>query len=1758
MKIAALYYPKPPLDFFEASVRAVSGIADQIFIVHNHTERFQSNLKETIQGVADSLHCTIWDGKWESEIESVNSLILHLQSSQFTHVLYLYPFDVYSHSDISNLLRFIKLHPDTGQYTVHCRHYWKSPYFLIDPSDFETPTIASRLSPSIRFIKPGMTNGQPIRLVPGEEAVCHRFLFACSESGIISWLAQMQIPEDQQEQWKNRVWNLWDSHRDLRNLHPTEPERFRRAIRVHPLQLPEALTGHSSLEDEISEKITKKKPPFSLLVNSNCFSMEIQAQISLNPALSRFKESLGSPLSGLSNRRNEVSLLQNLAATLPPDTEIILAAPEGDQDFAFFAKQIPAAKSVPVDQNESIQQIWQKCVGCAEGNRIVFMKDILQLEGDWLEGFWNAFEENRQSALYFPRIINLNLVKQSPILEFEKSRSRNCGKTVQITDVENIFDLPLWACDRSSWQILMQTKGQIPPVLKVLRLEDTVVFQKEVDQYPVFQEAPSSGLKNSEAFPAWKFNPESERESIVDVSLQVSIVIPVYNNLHFTKACLESIFSCTPFHLFEIIIVDNGSSDGTREYVESLGARVRYIRNLKNLFFAKGCNRGAWAARGKNILLLNNDVVVRLGWLEPMLEVLDQDPRIAIVGNKQLFPQDHPVYPDKVWHAGVILTPDNAPMQIYYGFDKQHPLVNRQRDYPGVIGSCFLIRRKVFEELDGLDTRFINGHEETDLCLRAGGKGYRIVYTPRSEIVHYASSTEGRFDRELSNLMKFQAKWEGELPSSEPECYRKDGLIPAPSLRSRLRIGVVAPFRQHHRVAHSVESILDGFPSNSFTVLADSAIKTRMPGPDPAYVLRAWNSLSNWHYPMGRLACSLDFDLIHLYWDSSLCCQGFENWVRQLKQSGKKIMASLDEIDGGDSGWRAVVENSDALLVPSLDLFRELTSMGFTGSKIFLSNPGIPSLPQIPLQEAQEKLGFSQQSKIILTFGYISERKGIEELIDAFRALKKDTRLQLWILGMPDPNIPISGSYLDRCKEKVIHAKMQERIHFVSHYLEEPELRQYLAAADLIVLPYVLDRYRWSYAAAYALALGRAVITSPAKAFLPFGDAVYMLPGGTSLTQAINEFIKNENSSNRLRQNALAYSRAHCISKARQDIWDFYSRLTYSDNISRLIENKFVEIYSCPTDDDIPRVCWEGSQFINHSLAHVNRELELALLETGTVDLRILPVGHDSFYSQLDSRQQKLTEFYGQSASFGPEIFVRHQWPPNWEPPLFGRWIVIQPWEYGALPSEWILKINQSVDEVWAPSNFVRQLYIESGVDPSRVHVVPNGVNPDFYKPGLPHLPLPIDKKFKFLFVGGTIPRKGADILLRAYQSAFDAKDDVLLVIKDMGTQTAYKGQGIGQRIQEASRNPESPAIFYLDQDLSDKAMAELYNACDCLVHPYRGEGFALPVLEAMSCGLPVIVTYGGATDDFVDDETGIRIPSQKIVFGNREINGMKTVGDLWMLEPNVKELTQNMRWIYENRESAQAIGAKGREKVLHGWTWKHAAAKALQRIEALRFKPIYRLQEKVDTAILIFFEPSYACTAEYYLKTIDSLRRNSYAKIKIFIALSPENHDLKSSINQAEDLIIFESANFIEALNRIYAGFKADYLTIITRPTLFSRQWYGQISEVGKKMLGEKIQGELFILAPATVGSELAHLDSFKKVEDELVFQKYARQHWRNHRGQFRQISDNLTSISCLDWDCLESINRDYSSPSLWYESLVKKNAKIYQAQDTLVSQLQ
>ena len=291
---------------------------------------------------------------------------------------------------------------------------------------------------------------------------------------------------------------------------------------------------------------------------------------------------------------------------------------------------------------------------------------------------------------------------------------------------------------------------------------------------------------------------------------------------------------------------------------------------------------------------------------------------------------------------------------------------------------------------------------------------------------------------------------------------------------------------------------------------------------------------------------------------------------------------------------------------------------------------------------------------------------------------------------------------------------------------------------------------------------------------------------------------------------------------------------------------------------------WEGTQFVYHSLSIVNMSLTSELIKAGC-ELQLKPYEPATFGPEKDPAYlNPLAERLNAPLSGPAQFHVRHQWPPNFTPPKEGHWVMIQPWEFGQIPQAWVQPMQEQVDEIWVPSNYVKQCYIDSGVDASRVQVVPNGVRTDVMHPKAKPLALDTDKTFKFLFVGGTIFRKGIDVLLKVYHQTFSAKDDVCLVIKGMGDDTFYKGQTAGELIRQIQADPEAPEILYLTDELSEEELAGLYTACDCLVHPYRGEGFGMPVAEAMACGLPVIVTQGGACDDFCSEDNAYFVTAKR------------------------------------------------------------------------------------------------------------------------------------------------------------------------------------------------------------------------------------------------------------------------------------------------------
>ncbi|MBP8696457.1 MAG: glycosyltransferase [Syntrophobacterales bacterium] len=413
------------------------------------------------------------------------------------------------------------------------------------------------------------------------------------------------------------------------------------------------------------------------------------------------------------------------------------------------------------------------------------------------------------------------------------------------------------------------------------------------------------------------------------------------------------------------------------------------------------------------------------------------------------------------------------------------------------------------------------------------------------------------------------------------------------------------------------------------------------------------------------------------------------------------------------------------------------------------------------------------------------------------------------------------------------------------------------------------------------------------------------------------------------------------------DPWEEITVVKDLDDFRRAFD---AALHARASSTDDLKIRWEGSQFVHHSLALVNRELCSRLI-AGGCELSVIPYERDQFSPKDKPRFKPIAARVRKPLSGPADVHVRHQWPPSFDPPSEGHWVMIQPWEFGSLPREWVRPMSELVDELWVPSRYVRDCFVRSGIPADRVHVVPNGVNTDLLKPGNAPYRLRTKKAFKFLFVGGTIQRKGIDILLDVYTRSFSSADDVCLVIKDMGGQSFYKGQTAKERIRRFQDDPNRPEIEYIERTLSDREIAGLYAACDCLVHPYRGEGFGLPIAEAMASGLPVIVTGHGAALDFCNETTAYLIPAKEVRLPERRVGEFETVDFPWLAEPDREALAGLMRHAAAHPEEAAAKGRLAAEFIRSHFTWGHAAEAVKKRVRELRAKPIVRLAPRDESA---------------------------------------------------------------------------------------------------------------------------------------------------------------------------------------------------------------
>lgn len=345
-----------------------------------------------------------------------------------------------------------------------------------------------------------------------------------------------------------------------------------------------------------------------------------------------------------------------------------------------------------------------------------------------------------------------------------------------------------------------------------------------------------------------------------------------------------------------------------------------------------------------------------------------------------------------------------------------------------------------------------------------------------------------------------------------------------------------------------------------------------------------------------------------------------------------------------------------------------------------------------------------------------------------------------------------------------------------------------------------------------------------------------------------------------------------------------------------------------------------GGVRVIHSLGKINGQL-IRKLATERFMPKVMPT--EPFVYPADDLVMAVASNPDNRYFGDPDLWIGHSWPAV-SPPLIGERHLYLPWEYYAPLVEWKGKVI-SCTEVWTCSEYAARGFREYDLHPN-VRVVYPRVDPVIYGAVGEKLVFPeAEGLTRFLFVGGTIWRKGIDVLLQAYRQAFSRSDPVVLIIKDMGNNSFYKGQTAEPILAQYLSDPNAPRIIHSTESFTESQMANLYRGADVLVHPYRAEGFGMPILEAMACGIPVVVSDGGPSDEFVTDGTYIKCPTT-IMTGNDKVDAMPTVGPIRWLEPEKDSLVEILRICLANKALLKHEARLRAFNVGKTWGWDHVS----------------------------------------------------------------------------------------------------------------------------------------------------------------------------------------------------------------------------------------
>ena len=596
----------------------------------------------------------------------------------------------------------------------------------------------------------------------------------------------------------------------------------------------------------------------------------------------------------------------------------------------------------------------------------------------------------------------------------------------------------------------------------------------------------------------------------------------------------------------------------------------------------------------------------------------------------------------------------------------------------------------------------------------------------------------------------------------------------------------------------------------------------------------------------------------------------------------------------------------------------ELSRLGFTRTGVLPVTFGLEALLRTPPSaEVSKRLAGTVN---LLFVGRIVPNKKQDDLVRMFAYYRRhiDASARLRLIGKYE-----GDSYYATLRRECAASGLDGSV-VMPGQVTDAELVAYYRSASVYVS--VSEHEGFGVPLAESMAFNVPIIAFAAGA-VPFtlGQAGMLVQrkDPVLLAELVAEVVQNDG----LRADILA---------AQADRLEELRPRPFLDKLIRIVGETSSPGKRASQASDLRRVQIQGPLETSYSLAIVNRGLARALARIPSVDVSLYATEGPGDYMPRpeDLADKPDIEALWQKSRGGPEpdVVIRNMYPPRVEdvnPHQINA--VYFYWEDSLMPAAWAENFNRHLDLLLAPTRHVRTVLRRSGVA-IPIAIVGAGVDAprELDTACVAPAPFRTDKSFRFLHISSGFPRKGCDVLLRAYTAEFSAADDVTLIIKTFPNPHNM----VARQIEEARHAaPDAPEIVHLDCDLSPAGMAALYREASCLVHPARAEGFGLPVAEAMLQRIPVIATNYSGLADLCSDTSALLLDYELQPSASHfEVDGAQ-----WA-EPDVRQLRRHMRYSTEHAASADTIDrvntAQGAMR--RNFTWDEVACRTVAAIDSI------------------------------------------------------------------------------------------------------------------------------------------------------------------------------------------------------------------------------